>query len=106
MHHKYVIRDAAAVWTGSTNWTADSWTREENVIVTVDSPALAARYGEDFEQLWTTRDVAQSGKVDTAPVASTAIARLVLPRPRREARAPDREGDRRGRSAASGSPRR
>jgi phosphatidylserine/phosphatidylglycerophosphate/cardiolipin synthase-like enzyme len=68
MHHKYVVRDAASVWTGSTNWTADSWTREENVIVTVDSPALAARYRDDFEQLWTTRIVARSGKVDTAPV--------------------------------------
>jgi phosphatidylserine/phosphatidylglycerophosphate/cardiolipin synthase-like enzyme len=68
MHHKYVVRDAASVWTGSTNWTADSWTREENVIVTVDSPALATRYREDFEQLWTTRIVARSGKVDTSPL--------------------------------------
>jgi phosphatidylserine/phosphatidylglycerophosphate/cardiolipin synthase-like enzyme len=68
MHHKYVVRDAASVWSGSTNWTADSWTREENVIVTVDSPGLAARFREDFEQLWTTREVARSGKVDTAPV--------------------------------------
>jgi phosphatidylserine/phosphatidylglycerophosphate/cardiolipin synthase-like enzyme len=68
MHHKYVVRDAASVWTGSTNWTGDSWTREENVIVTVDSPAVAALYREDFEQLWTTRIVARSGKVATAPV--------------------------------------
>jgi len=68
MHHKYVIRDAASVWTGSTNWTADSWTREENVILTVDSPAVAGRYREDFEQLWTTREVSRTGKVDTAPV--------------------------------------
>ena len=68
MHHKYVIRDAASLWTGSMNWTADSWTREENVIVTVDSPELAARYGIDFEQLWTQRDVQKSGKVDTAPL--------------------------------------
>jgi phosphatidylserine/phosphatidylglycerophosphate/cardiolipin synthase-like enzyme len=68
MHHKYVVRDAATVWTGSTNWTGDSWTREENVIVTVESPAVAALYREDFEQLWTTRIVARSGKVDTAPV--------------------------------------
>jgi phosphatidylserine/phosphatidylglycerophosphate/cardiolipin synthase-like enzyme len=68
MHHKYVVRDGAAVWTGSTNWTVDSWTREENVIVTVDSASLAARYLEDFEQLWTTRIVSRSGKVDTAPV--------------------------------------
>jgi phosphatidylserine/phosphatidylglycerophosphate/cardiolipin synthase-like enzyme len=69
MHHKYVVRDGASVWTGSTNWTADSWTREENVVVTVDSQPLAARYRDDFEQLWTTRVVARSGKVDTSPVA-------------------------------------
>jgi phosphatidylserine/phosphatidylglycerophosphate/cardiolipin synthase-like enzyme len=68
MHNKYVIRDAAAVWTGSTNWTADSWTREENVVVIVDSPAVASRYRTDFEQLWTTRDVARTGRVETAPV--------------------------------------
>ena len=68
MHHKYVVRDGSSLWTGSTNWTADSWTREENVIVTVDSPALAGLYLVDFEQLWTTRDVSQTGRVETAPV--------------------------------------
>jgi phosphatidylserine/phosphatidylglycerophosphate/cardiolipin synthase-like enzyme len=67
MHHKYVIRDAASVWTGSTNWTADSWTREENVILTAESPELAARYAVDFEQLWTRQAVQRSGKVDSAP---------------------------------------
>jgi len=56
------------VWTGSTNWTLDSWTREENVIVTVSSQALAARYLEDFEQLWSSRNVSHSGKVETTPV--------------------------------------
>jgi phosphatidylserine/phosphatidylglycerophosphate/cardiolipin synthase-like enzyme len=74
MHHKYVVRDGAAVWTGSTNWTLDSWTREENVIVTVDSAALAARYIEDFDQLWTSRQVSHSGKVDTTPVAPGVAA--------------------------------
>jgi phosphatidylserine/phosphatidylglycerophosphate/cardiolipin synthase-like enzyme len=75
MHQKYIVRDGASVWTGSTNWTADSWTREENVIVTVDSPEVAARYTTDFEQLWTHRDVQHSGKVDTSPiqVSGTAI---------------------------------
>ncbi len=68
MHHKYVIRDRASVWSGSTNWTDDSWSREENVIVTVDSPGIAARFAEDFEQLWTKRDVEKSGRVDTSAV--------------------------------------
>ena len=65
MHHKYVVRDAgtsrAAVLTGSTNWTNDSWTREENVLFRVDSAPLAGLYRENFEELWATRDVARSG---------------------------------------------
>jgi phosphatidylserine/phosphatidylglycerophosphate/cardiolipin synthase-like enzyme len=68
MHHKYVIRDGESLWSGSTNWTADSWTREENVIITVDSRELAARFAVDFEQLWTKRDVEKSGKVDSTPL--------------------------------------
>jgi len=73
MHHKYIVRDGASVWTGSTNWTADSWTREENVIVVLDSAELAARYTADFEQLWTRRDVQHSGKVDTSPLTVDGV---------------------------------
>src|SRR6266508_6115926 len=54
MHHKYVIRDGEAVWTGSMNWTDDSFSIQENVLATVRSAELAARYTADFEQLWTT----------------------------------------------------
>jgi phosphatidylserine/phosphatidylglycerophosphate/cardiolipin synthase-like enzyme len=68
MHHKYVIRDGAAVLSGSTNWTQDSWSRQENVIVTLDSQLVAGRFAEDFEQLWRTRDVDRSGAVATTPV--------------------------------------
>jgi phosphatidylserine/phosphatidylglycerophosphate/cardiolipin synthase-like enzyme len=73
MHHKYIVRDGASVWTGSTNWTGDSWTREENVIVVLDSAELAARYTADFEQLWTRRDVQHSGKVDTSPLTVDGV---------------------------------
>jgi phosphatidylserine/phosphatidylglycerophosphate/cardiolipin synthase-like enzyme len=68
MHHKFVVRDRASVWTGSTNWTDDSWSREENVIVTVDSPELAQAYTIGFEQLWTSGDVMASGRVEPRPV--------------------------------------
>ena len=62
MHHKYVVRDSETVWSGSTNWTMDSWTREENVIVQVQSSELAHAFQEDFEYLWTAKEVAGSGK--------------------------------------------
>jgi phosphatidylserine/phosphatidylglycerophosphate/cardiolipin synthase-like enzyme len=68
MHHKYVVRDGASVWTGSTNWTDDSWSREENVIAVVDSTSVANRYSEDFEQLWHTKEVRKSGRVSTEQV--------------------------------------
>ena len=68
MHHKYVIRDGASVWTGSANWTDDSWSREENVIAVVDSNTVAQRYVEDFEQLWQNKQVQRSGKVSSEPV--------------------------------------
>jgi phosphatidylserine/phosphatidylglycerophosphate/cardiolipin synthase-like enzyme len=68
MHHKYVVRDRDAVWAGSTNWTDDSWTREENVIVIVESTGVAIRYQDDFAQLWKKRKVAASGKVPTDPI--------------------------------------
>jgi phosphatidylserine/phosphatidylglycerophosphate/cardiolipin synthase-like enzyme len=61
MHHKYVIRDGESVWSGSTNWTDDSWSRQENVIVTVDSPQLARAFTLDFEELWRDGDVERSG---------------------------------------------
>ena len=46
MHHKYVVRDGETVLTGSANWTDDSWERQENALVTVRSPELAARFRE------------------------------------------------------------
>ncbi len=61
MHHKYVVKDGSEVWTGSANWTTDSWTREENVIVRVLSPELAGAYTANFEELWTKRQVVESG---------------------------------------------
>ena len=62
MHHKYVVRDGRSVWTGSMNWTTDSWTLQENLVLTAnESPELAAEYAQNFEELWSARDVDDSG---------------------------------------------
>jgi phosphatidylserine/phosphatidylglycerophosphate/cardiolipin synthase-like enzyme len=67
MHHKFVVRDGQAVLSGSTNWTDDSWSRQENVVVTVDSHGIAYAFALDFDQLWDTGVVERSGKVDPRP---------------------------------------
>jgi phosphatidylserine/phosphatidylglycerophosphate/cardiolipin synthase-like enzyme len=61
MHHKYVVRDRDSVWTGSTNWTTDSWTLQENVVLTARAPELAAEFTQNFEELWLSGDVSDSG---------------------------------------------
>ena len=81
MHSKYVIRDApapnpsaphpaastgtGAVWTGSTNFTDDAWTRQENNIIIVTDDRLATAYRTDFDQMWATGKITGTGKGDT-----------------------------------------
>ncbi|MFN8540775.1 MAG: phospholipase D-like domain-containing protein [Thermomicrobiales bacterium] len=73
MHHKYIVRDAgeanAAVWTGSTNWTDDAWSLQENNIVVIGSPEIAAAYARDFADLWRERENDGTGEFDVPPVA-------------------------------------
>jgi phosphatidylserine/phosphatidylglycerophosphate/cardiolipin synthase-like enzyme len=69
MHHKYVVRDGKSVWTGSMNWTTDSWTLQENVVIVAEhAPTLAAEFTRNFEELWASRDVEASGHEDPRPL--------------------------------------
>jgi phosphatidylserine/phosphatidylglycerophosphate/cardiolipin synthase-like enzyme len=69
MHHKFAIRDDADLWSGSTNWTDDSWSRQENVIVRVlGAQALAHAFRLEFDALWARPVVEDSGLVQPRPV--------------------------------------
>ena len=82
MHHKYVVVDAARVWTGSMNWTEDSFTLQENCIVTVESAEIAAEYLRDFEQLWSRpKHLDKSGRFETAWSDATFDGQAVRVRP-------------------------
>jgi phosphatidylserine/phosphatidylglycerophosphate/cardiolipin synthase-like enzyme len=61
MHHKYVVRDGRDVWTGSLNWTDDAFALEENVVLRISSPDVAAVFTQDFDQLWNRGTVESSG---------------------------------------------
>lgn len=67
MHHKYVVRDGSAVWTGSLNLSDDSFGKMENLVVTLASPKLASFYARDFGQLWGTARLVASGAFPTDP---------------------------------------
>ncbi|MGN6363063.1 MAG: phospholipase D-like domain-containing protein [Thermomicrobiales bacterium] len=73
MHHKYMVRDALGpepcIWTGSTNFTDDAWTLQENNIVQLASAEAAAAYAHDFADLWRLGHNDGTGEFDPAPLA-------------------------------------
>jgi phosphatidylserine/phosphatidylglycerophosphate/cardiolipin synthase-like enzyme len=82
MHHKYAVVDGERVWTGSMNWTEDSFTLQENCIVTLESAEVAAWYMRDFEELWRRpRHPEKSGRFDTEWADATFEGAPVRVRP-------------------------
>ena len=78
MHNKYIVRDAlspnAAVFTGSANYTNDSWGLQENNLIFVGSQSLATSYAKDFADLWSRGRIRENpGNDDVASIAVGAI---------------------------------
>jgi phosphatidylserine/phosphatidylglycerophosphate/cardiolipin synthase-like enzyme len=79
MHNKYIVRDAAsadaAVLTGSSNYTNDSWGLQENNLLCLRSQQLASYYARDFADLWSRGKIVDStGYRDTGTVRINDVA--------------------------------
>jgi phosphatidylserine/phosphatidylglycerophosphate/cardiolipin synthase-like enzyme len=74
MHHKYMVRDGRDLITGSMNWTADAFSREENVLMTfTDAAELADAYTANFERLWRRRRNERSGRTGAEVVLEHGV---------------------------------
>lgn len=51
LHHKFGIVDRATVITGSHNWTAAANTGNDETVLVIHSPTVAAHYQREFERL-------------------------------------------------------
>jgi phosphatidylserine/phosphatidylglycerophosphate/cardiolipin synthase-like enzyme len=64
MHNKYILRDVAspdaAIFTGSSNYTNDSWGLQDNNLLCLRSQQLASYYAKDFNDLWSRRKIVDS----------------------------------------------
>ena len=52
MHNKFIIFDERTTWTGSTNLTVNGIFHNNNNVLVIDSPRLAAIYELQFGELW------------------------------------------------------
>lgn len=80
MHNKYMIRDGnfaeAAVFTGSANYTDDSWGLQENNLLQLRSQLLAFYFSKDFADLFSTGRIVErpnSGDGDLVRVAEVPV---------------------------------
>ncbi len=52
MHNKFWLFDGQIVWTGSTNVTVSGMFEQDNNVIVIYSPDLAAIYERQFEEMW------------------------------------------------------
>ncbi len=92
MHNKYIIRDGlsadAAVFTGSANFTNDSWGLQENNLLFINSQELSSYYATDFAELWSRHKVIEStGYNDTGTIHIRGLPITVIFTPGESSRA-------------------
>ncbi len=52
MHNKFWIFDGQKLWTGSTNITQNGIFRNNNNVIVINSPEVAAMYEREFAEMW------------------------------------------------------
>ena len=52
LHNKFIVRDGAAIWTGTGNFTAGAFELQDNNFIVVRSRAVAERYAVAFDLIW------------------------------------------------------
>lgn len=51
-HHKFAVIDGVTLINGSFNWTRQAVLHNQENVVIVRNPQLAARFTQQFEHLW------------------------------------------------------
>lgn len=69
MHNKFWIFDGQTVWTGSTNITENSIFKQDNNVIVIQSPELAAIYEREFQEMWD----GEFGPTSTSQLSQQAI---------------------------------
>lgn len=52
MHNKFIVFDGQTVWTGSTNLTESGVFLQNNNVIVLHAPEVAAIYEREFEEMW------------------------------------------------------
>ncbi|NPA31426.1 MAG: hypothetical protein GXO37_05435 [Chloroflexi bacterium] len=77
MHHKFVVIDAAEVWTGSMNFTVSGAYRNANHLIRIPSRRLAADYLREFDEMFVDGRFGPASRADT-PYPQVTVNRVPM----------------------------
>ncbi|MBE9214301.1 DUF655 domain-containing protein [Plectonema cf. radiosum LEGE 06105] len=64
LHHKYAVIDKKTVITGSHNWTEAANTGNDETVLVIENPQVAAHYVREFERLYSNAEFAIPQRVE------------------------------------------
>ena len=64
LHHKMAVIDNRTVVTGSFNWSPSAAHQNDEVLMIIDSPQLAAHFSREIDRLWTGAELGISRRIE------------------------------------------
>jgi phosphatidylserine/phosphatidylglycerophosphate/cardiolipin synthase-like enzyme len=64
LHHKFAVIDNRTVITGSFNWSPSAAHQNDETLLLVDSPLLAAHFTREMDRLWRGAELGISGRLE------------------------------------------
>ncbi|MFN9643841.1 MAG: phospholipase D-like domain-containing protein [Cyanobacteriota bacterium] len=64
LHHKFAVIDGARVITGSFNWSPSAAHQNDETLLLVESPQLAAHFTREMDRLWRGAELGVSGRME------------------------------------------
>jgi len=63
LHHKFAVIDNRTVITGSFNWSPSAAHQNDEVLLVIESPLLAAHFTREMDRLWRGAELGINGRL-------------------------------------------
>ena len=64
LHHKYALIDKETLITGSHNWTEAANTKNDETVLVIENPKVAAHFVREFERLYANAEFGIPGRIE------------------------------------------
>ena len=64
LHHKFAVLDGRAVITGSFNWSPSAAFQNDETLLRIDSPLLAAHFSAETDRLWRSAELGVTARME------------------------------------------